>query len=288
MGGSIDKKNLIGVKFSFEDFYTFCQERYNIFLKKEAGEVRPWTTDPILHNYRFTNLFRSDDATTVFIYSWVKNIVSEDSRLISNLIYARLCNKPSTLTVTGLIDENHSSEAFVKIIDSIGGGKTKAKVNANPVWKGPYQVAGAFKRIGYPYREHLIAYHIPKVVDSLSDAIGKVRSNDLADYLRVMNSIWGYNNNIVFTQVLLDLSDLRPDLVNPTCTVPMSSGVEPLVISSGLEYTTLVRRAMDTWNSKQDRKMLFKDAEHSLCEFRKYLCWKHGVSNPRHYTPTKN
>lgn len=42
----------------------YVHERQSIFLKKEAGEPRPWTTDPIFQKFKFTNVLRSDDWTT--------------------------------------------------------------------------------------------------------------------------------------------------------------------------------------------------------------------------------
>jgi hypothetical protein len=288
MGGSINKNVLDGHPIDFDkDFTYFIEERYKIFLLKESKNIRPWTQDPILHQYKFTNLFREDDATSKFIFNWVESIIDNDELLLSNLIYARLCNKPSTMLATGLILDNFNPTKFIDVINKLGGGKTKAKVNVNSVWKGPYQVAGTFVKLGYPYREQLIAFHIPKTSKLLLDAILSIKEKDISFYLDKMNDIWGYKNNIVFTQVLLDLSYLKPDVITPDIKVPMGSGVEPLVSALCISYYTLVDKAMELWNALHpERPMLFKDAEHSLCEFRKYLCWKYKLSNPRHYKPT--
>jgi hypothetical protein len=288
MGGSIDKTGLNHVKLShpWKDFLSFAEERYSIFLKKEAGEPRPWTKDSILHNYKFTNLFREDDTVSRFIFNWVKPLKGDLKLLLTNLIYARFNNKPSTMLATGFIDKISPKE-FIAIIDKIGGGKTKAKVNKNAVWKGPYQIAGAFKtRLGYPYREQLIAYHIPKTIDDLVVVIKQHHGDDLKQVLAKMNQIWGYENNMVFTQVLLDLTYLRPDLISPTCFPPPLSGLEPVANMLDKSVEELILKAMNEWNTKskfRDRQMMLKDAEHSLCEWRKYLCWSRGLSNPRKY-----
>jgi len=47
-----------------QDFYAFIVERETIRLKKEAGEPWPWTEDPILQKYKFTNVRREHDRTT--------------------------------------------------------------------------------------------------------------------------------------------------------------------------------------------------------------------------------
>jgi len=284
MGGSIDKKvlNNLNLTHPWADFLSFCEERYSIFLKKEANLPRPWTTDTILHNYKFTNLFREDDTVSRFIFEWVKDLPFED--MLANLIYARLCNKPSTMLATGHLD---NPVKFIEIIDNLGGGKTKAKVNKNAVWKGPYQVAGTFKsKLGYPYREQLIAYHIPKTITKLAEIVLLHKGNDLYPTIVKMNKVWGYENNMVFTQVLLDLSFLRPDLIPITAIPPALSGLEPIANMLGLSIDELIVKAKEQWNLKsiyKDRVFQSKDAEHALCEWRKYLCWSNGLSNPRNY-----
>jgi alpha-glutamyl/putrescinyl thymine pyrophosphorylase clade 1 len=50
-----------------DQIFQLCQyikERESIRIKKEAGEPFPWTDDPILQTYKFTNVHRSDDRTT--------------------------------------------------------------------------------------------------------------------------------------------------------------------------------------------------------------------------------
>lgn len=44
--------------------YDYMQRREAIRLKKESGERWPWSDDPILNNYKFTNVRRIDDWTT--------------------------------------------------------------------------------------------------------------------------------------------------------------------------------------------------------------------------------
>lgn len=47
-----------------EQLFAYMVERENIRRRKEAGEPGPWTDDPILREYSFTNVRRSDDRTT--------------------------------------------------------------------------------------------------------------------------------------------------------------------------------------------------------------------------------
>jgi hypothetical protein len=45
-------------------FFAFMREREQVRLQKEAGLPRPWTDDPILQEFKFTNVRRFHDWTT--------------------------------------------------------------------------------------------------------------------------------------------------------------------------------------------------------------------------------
>jgi hypothetical protein len=48
-----------------EEFYNFMQERERIRQAKQAGIPHPWTKDPILGEWKFTNVKREHDKTSV-------------------------------------------------------------------------------------------------------------------------------------------------------------------------------------------------------------------------------
>jgi hypothetical protein len=48
-------------------FWYFVSERHAIYLRRQAGQPKPWTTDPILQQYKFTNVFRELDRGTVWL-----------------------------------------------------------------------------------------------------------------------------------------------------------------------------------------------------------------------------
>ena len=50
-----------------ENFYEWINERHSIYQKRIRGDSPPWTEDPILREYKFTNPFRENDRTTVYM-----------------------------------------------------------------------------------------------------------------------------------------------------------------------------------------------------------------------------
>ena len=75
-----------------KDFFGFLQERHAIYLARKAGKAYPWTQNPILRTWKFTNVYRELDATTV----WMRQHITEPNRdqppelMLFNCAYFRL------------------------------------------------------------------------------------------------------------------------------------------------------------------------------------------------------
>lgn len=61
---------------NFETFVFYLNEREKIRLLREQGMAGPWTLDPILGRYKFTNIMRSQDRTT----RWLKKYWYDPNR----------------------------------------------------------------------------------------------------------------------------------------------------------------------------------------------------------------
>jgi len=54
-------------------FFETARERYRIKLKRDAGDPSPWTDDPAFQRWRFCNVHREDDRTTVWFRDHVRS-----------------------------------------------------------------------------------------------------------------------------------------------------------------------------------------------------------------------
>jgi len=50
-----------------ESFFGWIDERHAIYQRRVGGNPPPWTDDPILRDYKFTNPFRENDRVTVWM-----------------------------------------------------------------------------------------------------------------------------------------------------------------------------------------------------------------------------
>lgn len=62
------------------DFFATARERYAIKEKRNSGAEYPWTTDPVFSAWRFCNVHREDDRTTVWFRENIRNPLSEAAR----------------------------------------------------------------------------------------------------------------------------------------------------------------------------------------------------------------
>lgn len=78
-------------------FWYWIRERESIRVKKECGDLMPWTKDPVLSLYHFCNVRREDDRGTKEIRTVVQKWIINVDDLPWAYTLARLFNKASTL-----------------------------------------------------------------------------------------------------------------------------------------------------------------------------------------------
>jgi hypothetical protein len=118
----------------FNAFWAFAAERQSIFLSRQSNPDPPWTTDPILSSFKFTNVYRASDRVSQFdrvlnsaiergqrIYS-AAYIMPPGSRAFKTLrkhvAHRRLLELMLKDDVSGKIAEAQSLESVFRILRS--------------------------------------------------------------------------------------------------------------------------------------------------------------------------
>lgn len=93
--------------------YTFITERYKIHLKKDVEKLPPpWTDDPVLMDFKFTNVRREHDKTTKFLLNMLEEHKYDSyASKIMNIIVFRLFNKIETSKLLGWVDFRNFNES---------------------------------------------------------------------------------------------------------------------------------------------------------------------------------
>lgn len=79
-------------------YWRFASERQQIFHRRLAGEKPPWTSDPILTRYKFTNSYRASDRVSQFL---IRDVIYSDGDFSSDdtllrVILFRLFSRTTT------------------------------------------------------------------------------------------------------------------------------------------------------------------------------------------------
>lgn len=118
-----------------DDFWYMSNERHRIYLNKEAGKPKPWTDDPIFQKYKFTNVFRELDRTTIFVRENIREPLWDDPDLL--------------LFNIALFRQTGAVEGWQGIVKRFDPAKHAAKYVAAQkrgvkVFTGAYMVTGMF------------------------------------------------------------------------------------------------------------------------------------------------
>lgn len=122
----------------------WMNERESIRLKREAGQSKPWTQNPILKSFRFCNVRREDDRTSKFIienYCLNANLTLRNK--IANTLVARMYNNLETMRRIGLPRDftvEPSEDELKRLDDELSGTTflTNAYMAVNHQMMGGY------------------------------------------------------------------------------------------------------------------------------------------------------
>lgn len=131
-----------------EAFFAYARERHAVYLWRRAGKPRPWTTDSVLDRYRFTNVFRELDRTTIWFRENVRGPMSKEPSVLLATVLFRWFNRIATgeamfqQEAVGLGDELPGETAWDATLRGGDVGNLRAAI-LSYCGKGPY-VTGAY------------------------------------------------------------------------------------------------------------------------------------------------
>ena len=136
----------------------FVIQRYKIHLRKDIQkQQRPWTNDPILHLYSFTNVRRIQDTVTKYILK--KVCLNPDLSLrqkILNLLWFRIFNKPQTFELFNFpIRQQDLNCSFQQVAQ-----RYSMLVSDPRLSRGAYMNSGPMKRYTQ-YQKQFPTYMMP-------------------------------------------------------------------------------------------------------------------------------
>lgn len=116
-----------------EELLAFIELRHSVFLAKQAGKRKPWSSDKILQNFRFCNVYRELDTETIWIARNWRDPHLEDPDLWFAMLVARFLNWHPTLDAIGYPVPFKSKQ--------VAGVLSKRRALGEKIFTGAYTVS---------------------------------------------------------------------------------------------------------------------------------------------------
>lgn len=80
----------------FRSYWYFAAERQRVYHRRLSGAPGPWTDDPVIERFRFTNAYRAADRVSQELIRVQYDGPQDADNLVLRTLLFRLFNKPST------------------------------------------------------------------------------------------------------------------------------------------------------------------------------------------------
>ncbi len=136
---------------AFDSYWRLAAERQEIFFKRLHGEQPPWTKDPILQQYKFTNAYRASDRVSQFL---IKHVIYEGSQTAKEIFFRTILFKMFNKIETWQLLENELGqlsyrEYKFKHYDRIF---TEARSNKTSIYSAAYIMPSGGNCFGYGFK----------------------------------------------------------------------------------------------------------------------------------------
>ena len=94
---SFAKRALPKPSILYSTLWRFAAERHRVYLRRVSGQPGPWTSDPVLSNYRFTNVFRAADRVSQYLIhmAYSDRDANDDTLFLRTMLF-KIFNKIDT------------------------------------------------------------------------------------------------------------------------------------------------------------------------------------------------
>jgi hypothetical protein len=138
------------IKEPLERYFAFIRERNEIYYRKTGGQPWPWTEDEILQDYRFTDIYRERDRTSIHYQKTIRDYYTQaEERVLPATVLYRWFNRMSTCEHFFGEPDFGNKSAFERYIDIIGERDIRILLECLEKIPPPH-VTGAFIINGKP------------------------------------------------------------------------------------------------------------------------------------------
>lgn len=287
--------------------YQYIKERYKIHIRKDVEKLpKPWTTNEILLNYRFTNVRREHDTETKWL---IENIatnkdLSYDDKLM-NCILFRLYNKKETMELIGgpVRFEGFDPEEHRSVLETFEEANPDETLFTTAFWTSGLKRAMK-KYVGGEDIPAVRTLFYAKYLYDRGILEGVKKAKNQEEAFSALKNFCGIGDFLGY-QMWVDMTYIKEfpfsenefTVAGPGCRM----GLDFLFVDKdGMSYEECLfwlrdnideefRRREFKWNPKKlmvdvpegERCLNIMSLENCFCEFSKYYRTSEGISRPR-------
>lgn len=268
-----------------KELFAFMNERYKIYVKKKAGNAKPWTKDEILQRYRFCNVYREYDTQTRWL---AKNWRKSDPDFWFAALVFRFVNWDKTAEQLGY-PVPWNPKKFTQVLEH-------RKAQGLKVYSGAYMISTH----GVRQEKHLYLAESLTKIWANRDKIRYKKGETLAAFHARLEGCFDVGSFIA-AQVIADAKyvgamSTAPDYHTFAASGPGSRRGLNRIYGRGVDapWNELNWRAFLADLHKEIEPLILKagmpklhaqDLQNCLCEFDKYERTRLGEGRPRSTYP---
>ena len=255
----------------YQSYWRFAAERQAVFFRRFRGETRPWTDNPVLAIYKFTNAYRASDRVSQYL---IRNVIYRDDlpkshhEVFFRILLFKLFNRIGTWELLErelgpITFEDYRLPAYDAVL-------TRALETGQRIYSAAYIMPPGSRAFGRSakHQNHLLLLE-RMMTDQLADRLAQIRTmQDGFEKLRAYPTIGDFLAYQFITDInyseLTDFSEVDFVVPGPGAR----NGLRKCFVDpGGLNEPELIRLMADLQEREFERLGL--DFQ-SLCEVDKY------------------
>jgi len=137
----------------FDTYWSFAAKRQEIFFSRISGNSGPWSEDPILNEYKFTNAYRASDRVSQYL---IKNVIYSGKWSLEDSVFRILLFKIFNKIETWELLENRLGEVSLSTfnVDKYDNVLENARTTGNAIYSAAYIIPSGSKKNYIGVRKH--------------------------------------------------------------------------------------------------------------------------------------
>jgi len=274
----------------YNSYWKFAFLRQEIFFNRFEGKPYPWTEDPILNKFKFTNAYRATDRVSQYL---IRNVIYKEGlpnsprEVLFRILLFKLFNKIETWELLNAqlgtpTYEDYQFEKYQKVLDV-------AMLAGKRIYSAAYIMASGSSYFGYE-RKH--ANHLKLIEKIISESTHErlMSTKTMQQAFEIIKSYPSLGDFLAY-QLLIDinyseiLNFSESEFVVPgpgakggiskcfsdTGGLSESEIIKLMTDRQDIEFERLGLKFRDLWG----RKLQLIDCQNIFCEVDKYARVKH-------------